>query len=290
MDRGAYAVAANGVTVSSTIVLRSPEQMAGVEDPLVSIITVCQNASDTIRDTILSVASQDYERVEHIIVDGASRDGTKEIISSLRDHVDVLVSEPDEGLYDALNKGIAMARGAVVGILNADDVYEDETSLRRLVRGLQNADADAVFADLVVTKRHDTRSVLRRYSSRYFAPGRLRFGWMPAHPTLLVRRDVLDEVGLYSLDYEIAADYEMVIRLFAVRRASYSYLPRVVVRMRSGGTSSSSWRRRLLLNQEIVRACRSHGISTSLPLVLAKAPLKMLEYVFKRQDEEDARA
>lgn len=246
-----------------------------------SVVTVCYNSAETIRETIESVISQNYDELEYIIVDGGSTDGTIDIIQEYRRHIAKFVSEPDRGMYDAMNKGIALASGDAVCHLNSDDTYSSPDALAHLVACLEGANAQAVFADLVLVDRRQPDRILRYYSSRPFTPARLRYGWMPAHPTFLVLRSQYERYGGYSLDYQIAADFEMMVRLFHVAKIKYAYLPEVVVRMKHGGKSTAGWQSSLLLNREIATACNRHGLGTNLFLVLLKVPLKLLE-LFRR--------
>lgn len=245
----------------------------------ISIITVCFNSAATIRDTIESVLCQDYPNIEYIVIDGGSTDGTIDIVREYGDDIDVVVSEPDEGIYDAMNKGIAVATGVVVGLLNSDDIYADSSVVKDLVEQMDAAGSDAVFADLVIVDAQNTDRVLRYYDSSSFYPDRLAGGWMPAHPTFMVKRDLYIKYGGYALDYHIAADYEMVARLLYKAGASYTHLPKVVIKMRAGGVSTRGLMSNWILNNEIVRACRANGIRTNLLKVLLKVPFKLLEYV-----------
>lgn len=249
--------------------------------PKISIVTVCYNSESTIRNTLESVLEQDYSNIEHIIVDGASTDGTMRVISEYDSQIAKIISEPDEGIYDAMNKGIKISSGDVIGILNSDDYYSTCSSLRHLMHQMLAANADTVFADLVLVDPNDTSRVIRFYDSSRFRPDRLRFGWMPAHPTFLVKREFYEKWGGYSLNYRIAADYEMIARLYYKAKATYVYLPEVVVKMRAGGLSTKGIGNSWLLNKEIVRACHENGIKTNLPKVLMKIPMKIREYFRK---------
>jgi len=241
----------------------------------VSIITVCFNSAKTIRDTIESVLSQDYPDIEYIVIDGGSNDQTLEIVKEYADRIAVIISEKDHGIYDAMNKGIALASGEIVGMLNSDDVYINEHAVSELIKMMQDTNSDSVFADLVVVDPLDLKKVLRYYDSSYFTPNKFRFGWMPAHPTFFVKKALYEIVGPYSLDYQISADYEMLIRLLWVQKASYAYLQKPIVRMRYGGASTSGLGRNWLLNKEIVKACRANGIYTNLGLLALKIPRKL---------------
>ena len=243
-----------------------------------SIITVCFNSASTIRDTIESVLSQDHTDIEYIIVDGGSKDGTQAIVESYGARIDRFVSEPDKGLYDAMNKGVALATGAVIGILNSDDFYESTTSLSSVVKAFEHCpESDAVFGDVVFVNPADLRNVTRFYRGNRFAPWKLRFGWMPPHPATFIRKMAYDTVGLYSLKYRISADYEFFVRLFMVHRLKYSYLDKVLVRMRSGGASTDGLRSSLKLNLEIVKACRTNGVYTNILMLVLKLPFKLYE-------------
>ena len=252
-----------------------------LQDIKVSIVTVCFNSAATIRDTIESVISQDYSNIEYIIVDGSSKDETMDIVREYMDKIDILISEPDDGIYDAMNKGIRAATGDVLGLLNSDDIYSDSSSVGKLVRCMNDAGTDTVFADLVIVDPSNLDRVLRYYDSSSFQLGRLRYGWMPAHPTLLVKRRLYEKYGYFSLNYRIASDFEMVVRLLHTAHSSFAYLPSVVVKMRAGGMSTSGLKSSWILNREIVHACRANGIKTSLFRVLLKTPAKLLEY-FRR--------
>ena len=243
-----------------------------------SIITVCFNSASTIRDTIESVLSQDHTDIEYIIVDGGSKDGTQAIVESYGARINRFVSEPDKGLYDAMNKGVALATGAVIGILNSDDFYESTTSLSSVVKAFEHCpESDAVFGDVVFVNPADLRKVTRFYRGNRFAPWKLRFGWMPPHPATFVRKLAYDTVGMYSLKYRISADYEFFVRLFMVYRLKYSYLDQVLVRMRSGGASTAGLRSSLKLNLEIVKACRTNGVYTNILMLALKLPFKLYE-------------
>ncbi len=247
----------------------------------ISIITVAYNAATSIGATLKSVAAQTHPDVEHIVIDGGSTDGTLECIASRGQHLAHVVSEPDRGIYDAMNKGIRLASGDIIGILNADDVYADDQILARIAALMAAEPLDAVYGDVVFFAPDRPAITVRRYSSRRFAPARIAWGWMPAHPTLFLRREVFDRFGLYRPDFRIAGDYELVARIFKDDNLRYRYLPEVLVRMSTGGASTGGWRSSLLLNREVLRACRGNGISTNWFMLLSKYPIKMLEYFLK---------
>lgn len=248
----------------------------------ISIVTVCLNNAPTIRDALESVLAQDHAEREHIVVDGGSTDGTLGIIGEYASRIDRLIGGPDRGIYDAINKGIAAATGDVVGILHADDVYESPRVLGIVAHAFAAApEADVVFGDLVFVKPGDMRSVVRHYGSRSFRPWKLRFGWMPPHPASFIKRSAYARVGPYATDLRISSDYEMFVKAFLVHRLAYSRVDQVLVRMRAGGLSTSGLKSSILLNSEIVMACRRNGVYTNLPLVLLKIPLKLAELIGK---------
>ena len=243
---------------------------------LVSIITVCFNSEKTIRDTVESVLSQNYPEIEYIVIDGASTDGTVEVLNEYGEGISRVISEPDRGIYDAMNKGISLASGEVIGILNSDDVYLNSSAVSELIGAMTAACTDSVFADLLVVDQDDLSIVKRYYDSSFFKPSRFRYGWMPAHPTFFVKKSVYDAVGNYSLNYRIASDYEMLIRILWVKRYTYTYLQKPVIKMRYGGASNSGLYQSWVLNAEIVKACRTNGVWTALPLLALKIPRKLI--------------
>ncbi|WP_203300272.1 glycosyltransferase family 2 protein [Marinobacter sediminum] len=246
----------------------------------VSIITVCFNSASTISDTLDSVQSQSYGDIEHVIVDGGSSDGTVELLESRRANLGALISEPDEGLYDAMNKGVLAATGDIIGVLNSDDIFESDDVVATVVDTFRESpDCDLVFGDVVFAEADDLSKVIRYYGAKHFRPWKLRFGWMPPHPATFVRRQAYDLAGPYRVDMKISADYEMFVRWLLKARLRWKYLSKVLVRMRSGGISTSGLRSSITLNREIVLACRENGIYTNLLMVLSKIPFKLAELV-----------
>lgn len=246
----------------------------------VSIITVSYNSASTIKDTIESVASQTYDNIEYIVIDGNSKDKTMDIVTSYSNVIDNVVSEPDKGIYDAMNKGVQLATGDIVGILNSDDFYETTTVIEDIVEHFKNnKSSDVVFGDVVFVEPNDLKKVVRHYSSKKFKAFKLRFGWMPPHPATFIRKSVYDKYSLYKLGYKISADYEMFVRLLMVAKLPFSRINKVIVRMRSGGASTDGIQSSITLNKEIVKACRENGIYTNLFIVLLKMPFKLLELI-----------
>lgn len=246
----------------------------------ISVITVCFNAVNTIADTLESVATQTQPDIEHIVVDGASTDGTLDVVKRYK-HVFKMISEPDHGIYDAMNKGLDLATGEVIGFLNADDIYADSGVLERVSATMAREDLDALFGDAEFVSSTRPNRPLRRYHSKHFSPKRIAWGWMPAHPTLFLNRDVYERFGKFRIDYRIAGDFELVARMFHGGTLSYRHTPEVLVRMRTGGVSTGGWRNTLLLNREVLRACRENGIPTNLLKILSKYPEKLLEFLYR---------
>ena len=244
----------------------------------ISIITVCYNSAKTIGDALRSVREQTYGEIEHIVVDGGSKDNTLEVVAAEGRHVARLVSERDNGIYDAMNKGIQLATGDVVAFLNADDFYKDAGVLARVARVMRAERLDALYGDVEFFRPGQQDSVARRYNSGRFTADRLGWGWMPAHPALFVRRTLFDRYGAFRTDYRIAGDFEFVARVFKHVDLRHRHLPEVLVRMQMGGISTSGWRATLQLNREMMRACRANAIPTNWPKMLLRYPFKALEF------------
>lgn len=247
----------------------------------ITVITVCFNSVKTIEDTIRSVARQTYSDIEYIIIDGASTDGTLNVIEHHRDKLAKVISEPDRGIYDAMNKGLALVSGEVVGFLNAADVYADKDVLSRVVDIMERESLDALFGDVEFFRPKNPTRTVRRYRSARFSPDQIALGWMPAHPALFLRRRVYETYGLFRTDYRIAGDFEYCARIFHGGGLVYRSLPETLVRMRTGGISTGGWRNTILLNREVLRACRESGIETNVLKILSKYPAKLLEFLIK---------
>jgi len=248
-----------------------------------SIIVPVRNMAETIGRTLDSILSQDFPNIELIVVEGKSTDGTMQRLARYEPRFSHLISEPDSGLYDAVNKGLALATGDIIGILNGDDYYAHPGVLSLYARKFANPDVGIVFGDLEFFPAEQPLRTIRRYSSRGFSPPRLRLGWMPPHPTVFVRNEVYRKVGFYQADYKISADYEFLIRALVDHRIAYDRVDSVVVRMQYGGLSTSGLRASYRLNSEIIRACREHGLKTNWLLILLKVPAKLAEFVIFRR-------
>lgn len=242
---------------------------------------MCFNSAATIGDALQSVAGQSWPHVEHIVVDGASTDATMSVIDRFRSRLAKVVSEPDHGIYDAMNKGLTLAGGDIVCFLNADDMYAHEHVLADVAGAMSRNKLDALFGDVVFFRPDVPDKNVRRYRSYRFQPESLARGWMPPHPALFVRHAVFRRVGGFRDNYRIAGDFEFVARAFGKGDLRYQYLPEVLVKMRMGGISTAGWRNKLLLNKEVLRACRENGIPTNMVKILSKYPAKLLEYFHK---------
>lgn len=235
----------------------------GPQAPLVSIVTVTYNCAEVVGDALRSVACQRLNGIEHIVIDGASTDGTLDVIRRHGPHVARLVSEPDHGIYDAMNKGLALATGDWVGFLNADDMLAGPDALERLLAETAHdsaPSADLIYGDLVYVDQSDTSKIIRYWKSGDFAPSRLRFGWMPPHPTFYARRELIQRVGRFDTQLRIAADYDFVLRCLMQPGIRVRYVPEVLVRMRTGGVSNRSWRALSRKSREDLIAIRRSGL------------------------------
>jgi glycosyltransferase involved in cell wall biosynthesis len=244
----------------------------------ISVVTVCFNSQRTIADTLLSVLSQDYAEVEHIVVDGGSRDGTLEVINRTPNRITKLITEPDRGIYDAMNKGIALATGDVVGFLNSDDIYADSEALRKVAASLSVSAVDACYGDIVFVAADDPERIVRYWRPGDYAPGRVAKGWMPPHPTFFVRRSAYKLTGGFDLSYRLQGDYEMAIRLLEKQKLRLVYLPETLVRMRMGGASNSSIGNVIRGNQEAYRAAKTHGLARNPLFMVCKVLTRIPQY------------
>lgn len=244
----------------------------------ISVITVCYNSAATIADTLRSVAAQDYKDIEHIVIDGASKDGTAAIVRAHTGHPVRLMSEPDKGIYDAMNKGLALATGDVVGFLNADDMYEGTDAVTRIAEAFNSQAVDGVYGDLVLVDPVDVARIVRYWRSCPHQPGMCAQGWMPPHPTLYVRRAVLVAQGGFNTDYKIQSDFELVLRLFEVVKFRSRHLPTTLVRMRMGGTTTGSFKNIVKGNMEAARACEAHGFGGGVSFMVKKMSRKIPQF------------
>jgi glycosyltransferase involved in cell wall biosynthesis len=247
----------------------------------VSIITISYNSAATLKDTIESVVNQSYKDIEYIIVDGKSTDTTLDIIDSYKNNISQFVSEKDHGLYDALNKGIVMATGDVIGILHSDDFYTDHLVIEKLVEQMKSHQADAVYADLYYVDKNDTNKIFRKWKSGEYKIGQFLKGWMPPHPTFFVKREYYEKYGKFNLSFHSAADYELMLRFIHKHHLKLAYLPEFIIKMRVGGKSNVSLKNRIRANQEDRRAWKINGLKPHVYTLYAK-PLRKIVQLFKK--------
>jgi glycosyltransferase involved in cell wall biosynthesis len=247
----------------------------------VSIITIAYNSQETIADTIRSVISQVYPDIEYIIVDGGSRDQTVDIVKGFGAGVTKWVSEKDKGIYDAMNKGVTMASGDVIGILNSDDFYADNQVISDVVKSFQASGADGLYADLVYVNRDQPDKTVRSWKAGDYRHGKFLSGWMPPHPTFFVRRHCYEKFGTYTLELRSAADYELMLRFIHKHQISMTYLPRVITKMRLGGQSNVTLMNRIKANLEDRKAWKMNGLHPGLFTLTRKPLSKVIQFLKK---------
>jgi len=241
----------------------------------ISVVTAVYNARDTIADAIDSVLSQTHPDIELIIIDGGSTDGTIEIVNDYKDSLSVFISEPDGGIYDALNKGIKHATGDVVGFLHADDLFADDCVLVKVARAFSDSSVDAINGDLVYVIKSEPDKIIRYWKAGDFSPHKLKRGWMPPHPTLYVRRSVYERLGAFDTSFHIAADYDCMLRFLGPGKINCHYIPEVLVRMRLGGKSNKSLANIVQKSYEDYKALKRNkigGVGALLWKNLSKLP------------------
>lgn len=247
----------------------------------ISIVTAVFNRVGTISDALRSIESQSYQNVEHIIQDGGSADGTLDVIRQFSASSDQLVSEPDAGIYDAINKGISRASGEIIGLMHSDDFFADDTVLEQVAEAFRDQEIDGVYGDLDYVSASDTGRVVRRWRSGVYHRELLKRGWMPPHPTLYLRREVFDRWGLYDTSMDISADYEAMLRYLARGDISLAYIPEVLVKMRVGGESNRSFSRIVQKSREDYIALRRYGVG-GINTLLAKNFSKLEQFLPKK--------
>ena len=248
--------------------------------PLITVITVVLNGVSTINEAIESVLNQSYDNVEYIVVDGGSDDGTVDAVRRYEHAIDYWVSVKDGGVYDAMNKGIVLARGDYVGMLNSDDFFASSSVLGTIVARLMTSNVDAVFSRLDIVDPASLARVLRKYRISSYSPFMLRIGVMPPHPTFYCKKSCYEKAGPYRTDYRIAADFEMLVRLLLKLHITWEFIDETTVRMRSGGLSSGGIKSSWVVNREIIRACTENGLYTNMLMLALKIPIRLMERFF----------
>ena len=244
----------------------------------VSIITATYNSSATISSALEAIKSQDYPEIEWILVDGASKDETVNIVKSGYTGNLVIKSEKDSGIYDALNKGVDLATGEIIGFLHSDDMFASTNVISEIIKQFADPEVDGVYGDLQYVSSSDTGRVIRNWKSADFKQSRLKFGWMPAHPTLFLRKGVYEKHGRFSLEFRIAADYEFILRIFKDKTLKFKYLPLIFTKMRTGGASNNMAGLRRKMSEDL-KAIRSNKVGIPF-LVLISKNLRKVRQLF----------
>lgn len=255
----------------------------------ITLITVAYNSADTLRDTIESVYKQTHLDIEYIVIDGMSNDNTVGLIKEYEPKFAGRmrwISEQDHGMYDAMNKGIILATGDVIGILNSDDFFTSDNVIEKIVTAFNSTgDVDGVYGDICFVKPECLSKIVRYYSAKWFNPSLFRFGFMPPHPSFYVRRNCYTDFGLYKTNYKISADYELLIRYLYVNKLKTHYLNFCVTTMRTGGDSTRNLKSNWILNKEIVRGCRENGIYTNILILVFKYFVKITGIIFTNRNK-----
>lgn len=253
----------------------------------VSIITATYNSAATIRDTVLSVQNQTYNAVEHIVIDGNSTDNTLYLLNYFG-HTGPLLSEPDKGIYDAMNKGVKIACGDIVGILNSDDFYPHPGVIEKVVKAFESGDYDAVYGDLVYVDPHHLKKMLRKWIAGGYNRKLFYKGWMPPHPAFFVKREVYEKYGSFNTAFKSSSDYELLLRFLFLKRIKVKYLPGVLVHMRAGGYSNRSIKNRLAAHIEDYRAWKTNGLSPKWYTLFMKPLRKVKQYIVSKKGSKYA--
>jgi glycosyltransferase len=246
----------------------------------ISIITISYNSEETIEDTILSVINQTYDNIEYIIIDGGSTDDTLNIINQYKSRINTIVSEPDKGIYDAMNKGVRLAKGELVGILNSDDFYANKNVIENIAKNIK--DYDSIYADLVYVDRKNTDKIIRYWKSGVYKKDAFLKGWMPPHPTFFLKKKIYDQYGTYNLSLKSAADYELMLRMLHKENVSTTYYPETITKMRVGGQSNASISNRLKANKEDRKAWEINQMDPKFYSLYLKPLRKVSQFIRKK--------
>jgi len=250
----------------------------------ISIITVTFNSVSVINDCLASVKAQKYDDIDHIVIDGASTDGTLSLLESKREQFATLISESDKGIYDAMNKGINVARGDIIGFLNSDDFYKNNEVISTVAKEFEkDSSLDACYADLIIVGKFNTSKIIRYVKSNQFKSGLFSKGWCPPHPTFFVRRSVYESLGNFDLNYHIASDVELMMRFLEIHKIKSRYIPEVWVKMRNGGHSNQNLKNIWLQNIEIFNSFRKNGLSVNPISFFVYKIISRFKQFYKRQ-------
>ena len=245
----------------------------------ISIITATLNNRGTIEDCLNSIHNQSYKDIEHIVIDGGSTDGTLDLLSKYKNSITIQVSEPDKGIYYALNKGLKLAKGDIIGFLHADDMFADNDVIDTVVSNMERLNVDSCYGDLIYVGKKNTEKTVRYWKSCPYEKGLFEKGWMPPHPTFFVKKEMYVKYGMFDTDFKIAADYELMLRFLERHQITTLYIPSVLVKMRTGGTSNRSLRNILLKSKEDYRARKKNNVNNALSTVLLKNLSKIPQFL-----------
>ncbi len=245
----------------------------------VSIITVCYNSKEHIKDAIESVLNQSYKDIEYIIIDGASTDGTVEVINSYNDKISKFVSEKDNGIYDAMNKGLALATGEIVGIINSDDFYIDNTIIESIVNEFKKSNIDVLFADLIFVDRENIEKQVRYWKSKEYVEGSFFKGWHPSHPTFFVKNEFYKRFGLFRTELKLASDFELMLRFIVKHGAKTFYFNKASVKMRMGGASTKGFDNFIKQNMEVYKSFKLNNLKVSIFYPVLRIVPKILQFL-----------
>ena len=247
--------------------------------PLVTIITIVHNNVKTIRTAVQSVAHQSYENIEHIVIDNCSNDGTLEAIYQQENDISLIISEPDDGIYHALNKGIKLANGKIVGFLNSDDVLKNRNTITTIVQNLMAEDNEAVYGDLQYFSKQRPNRIIRSWKSSKYTSKKFRQGWMPPHPTFYTYKDIYLKYGFFDISYKISSDYDMMLRLLYEKKIKAKYIPEVLVKMQRGGVSNQNLRSIMLKSKEDFLIMKKYDFS--ILTLINKSLRKLSQFIFR---------
>lgn len=251
----------------------------------VSVITVALNAAETIEKTIKSALNQDHNDLEYIVVDGGSTDGTLDIINKYKNNISKVISEPDNGIYDAMNKGFRSSSGTIIAALNGDDVYAGNSIVNRMVEFIERKDLDAAYGDLIYVDQRDTGHIKRFWKPGPYKKGAFCYGWVIPHPTFFCRKEIFEKYGYFNNEMQIAADFELMLRFIEKHRIKIDYLPEIIVKMRTGG-KANVLRGMIQGNKEIIKSFRLNGLRLS-PLFFICKPITKISQLFARLDHDE---
>jgi glycosyltransferase involved in cell wall biosynthesis len=248
----------------------------------ISIITVTFNCQNTISKTIESVISQTYKNFEYIVIDGNSNDNTKNIINEYKDNISTYISENDNGIYDAINKGIRLAKGEFIVILHSGDIFYNKLTIEHSINEIQNYfNTDIFFSNILFIDNIENKKTLRKYSSKYFKPFMFRFGFMPAHTSTIIRKKCFEDIGFYNIDYKIASDFDLLFNFIYLNNLNFKYIDMYFTYMTIGGISTSGFKSMIRINNEILQSLKSHNVYSNKIFIYFKYFFKIKSYIFR---------